>query len=143
MNHLTLEHANAIIEASFAEGKKLSLQPLSIVILDAGGHLIAFQRQDKASILRFDIAFAKAYGGLGMGMGSRGLAQRAKDAPDFINGAITVSKGRMLPAPGGVLILNSHNYIIGAAGVSGDTSDNDEHCAIIGIESIGFTSMID
>ena len=143
MNQLTLEQANAIIEASFIEGKKLSLQPLSIAILDAGGHLIAFQRQDKSSILRFEIAFAKAYGALGTGIGSRGLALKAKEAPDFINGAISVSKGRLIPAPGGILILNSHNNIIGAAGVSGDTSDNDEHSAIIGIQAIGLKAKVD
>lgn len=143
VNKLTLQQANSIINAAFIEGKKLSLQPLSIAILDAGGQLIAFQRQDNASILRFDIAFAKAYGALGMGMGSRGLAQKAKEIPDFINGAIRASKGRLIPAPGGVLILNSENTIIGAAGVSGDTSDHDEHSAIIGIQFVGLTPKVD
>ena len=143
VSQLTLEQANAIIEASFIESKKKSLQPLSVAVIDAGGHLIAFQRQDKASILRFEIAFAKAYGALGMGMGSRGLALRAKESPDFINGAISAFKGRLIPAPGGVLILDSHNHIIGAAGISGDTSDNDEHCAITGIKTIGLKSKVD
>jgi uncharacterized protein GlcG (DUF336 family) len=78
-----------------------------------------------------------------MGIGSRGLALRAKETPDFINGAISASKGRLIPAPGGVLILNSHNNIIGAAGVSGDTSDNDEHSAMIGIKAIGLKSKVD
>ena len=137
MNTLTLEKANAIIDAGLIESKKLSLQPMSIAILDGGGHLIAFQRQDKAAILRFDIAFAKAYGALGMGIGSRGLALKAKEIPLFIEGAIAASKGRLIPAPGGVLILNIHNEIIGAAGASGDTSDNDEHCIISGIVSVG------
>lgn len=143
MNQLTLFQANKIIDASFVEAKKMSLQPLSILILDAGGHLIAFQRQDNASILRFDIAFAKAYGALGMGIGSRGLALKAKEIPDFINGAINASRGRLIPAPGGVLILNADNKIIGAAGVSGDTSDNDEHCAITGIVAVGLKPKVD
>ncbi|HRD70185.1 MAG TPA: heme-binding protein [Legionella sp.] len=137
MNRLTLEKANAIIEAGFIESKKLSLQPMSIVILDPGGHLIAFQRQDKAGILRFDIAFAKAYGALGMGINSRDLALKANEIPDLIQGAIAASKGRLIPAPGGMLILNNDNVIIGAAGASGDTSDNDEHVVISGILSVG------
>ncbi len=143
MSQLTLNQANAIIEASFVEAKKISLQPLSIVILDAGGHLIAFQRQDNASILRFDIAFAKAYGALGMGIGSRGLALKAKEIPELLNGAINASYGRLIPAPGGVLILNTDNKIIGAAGVSGDTSDNDEHSVIAGIVSVGLKPKVD
>lgn len=137
MNKLTLEKANAIIEAALIESTKLSLQPMSIAILDAGGHLIAFQRQDKAAILRFDIAFAKAYGALGMGIGSRGLALKAKEVPDLIEGAIAASKGRLIAVPGGVLIMNVDNEIIGAAGVSGDTSDNDERVVICGILSVG------
>ncbi|MDP3267798.1 MAG: heme-binding protein [Legionella sp.] len=137
MNRLTLEKANAIIQAGFNESKKLSLQPMSIAILDPGGHLIAFQRQDKAGILRFDIAFAKAYGALGMGINSRDLALKANEIPDLIQGAIAASKGRLIPAPGGMLILNNDNEIIGAAGASGDTSDNDEHIVISGILSVG------
>ena len=137
MNRLTLEKANAIIEAAFIESMNLSLQPMSIAILDAGGHLVAFQRQDKAGILRFDIAYAKAYGALGMGIGSRGLALKALEIPDLMEGAIIASKGRLIAAPGGVLILNIDNEIIGAAGASGDTSDNDEHSVISGILSVG------
>lgn len=137
MNKLTLEIANAIIAAGFVESNKLSLQPMSIAILDAGGQLIAFQRQDKAGILRFDIAFAKAYGALGMGMGSRGIASKANEIPELIAGAVAASRGRLIPAPGGVLIINKDNEIIGAAGASGDTSDNDERAVIFGIEFVG------
>lgn len=140
MSALSLENANAIIEAAFLESSKLSLQPMSIAILDAGGHLIAFQRQDKAAILRFDIAYAKAYGALGMGIGSRGLAIKAKEIPDLIAGAVAASKGRLIAAPGGVLIVDAKNEIIGAAGASGDTSDNDERVVIVGIQSIGLQS---
>lgn len=142
VNELTLEKANAIIEATFIASKKLLLQPMSVAVLDAGGNLIAFQRQDKAGILRFDIAFAKAYGALGMGIGSRGLAMEAKEIPEFFEGAIAASKGRLIPAPGGVLILNNKNMIIGAAGASGDTSDHDEHALIMGIRAVGLKPKV-
>ena len=108
------------------------------MVLDAGGHLIAFQRQDHAGILRFDIAFAKAYGALGMGIGSRGLALKAKEIPELIAGAVAASNGRLIPAPGGVLIVNDDQEIIGAVGASGDTSDDDERAVIAGILSVGF-----
>ena len=144
MDQLTLQAANDMIKASFLEAKRLSLQPLSMVVLDAGGHLMAFQRQDHAAILRFDIAFAKAYGALGMGMGSRGLAQKAKEIPALIHGAISASKGRLIPAPGGVIIFDAEKgCIMGAVGVSGDTSDNDECVAVFGIKSVGFEAKID
>ena len=144
MNTLTLKHANHMIDAAINEGRKLHLKPLCVLVLDAGGHLIAAQRQDQAAILRFDIAFAKAYGALGMGMGSRGLASMAKDIPDFISGATNASKGRLVPAPGGVLILaEKQGVILGAVGVSGDTSDNDERTAITGIESVNFIPKVD
>ena len=143
VNKITLAQANAIIVAAFAESKKRSLQPMSIAILDAGGSLIAFQRQDNAGILRFDIAVAKAYGALGMGIGSRGLAIKAKEIPGFMDSAISASKGRLIPAPGGVLIMNNSDDIIGAVGASGDSSDNDEHVIIVGIQSIGFRPKVD
>lgn len=143
IQNFTLELANKLIEASLVEAKKLSLQPMSIAVLDAGGHLIAFQRQDYASILRFEIAYAKAYGALGMGIGSRGLAKKAKEIPDLINGVMAASHGRFIAAPGGVLILNKSGHTIGAVGVSGDTSDNDERTAIAGITWIGLTPKVD
>ncbi len=143
MDILTLEKANAIIEAAFIESKKLSLRPMSITILDCGGHLIAFQRQDGAGILRFDIAFAKAYGALGMGIGSRGLALRASQIPHFMDGAINASHGRLIPAPGGILILDTHDRIMGAAGLSGDTSDHDEQVGLAGIKAVGLKSKVD
>ncbi|MCR9192949.1 MAG: heme-binding protein [Gammaproteobacteria bacterium] len=143
MDKLALKTANAMIDAVFVKSKILFAQPSAVVILDEGGHVIALQRQDHAALLRADIAYAKAYGALGMGVGSRGLAKKAKETPDFINGAITVSKGRLIPAPGGVLILNSKHRIIGAIGVSGDSSDNDERAAIFGIKSVNLTPKVD
>ncbi len=142
-NKLTLADANNIIQHAFVEAKQLSLAPMSVVVLDQGGNIIAFQRQDNAGILRFQIAFAKAYGALGLGIGSRGLAEKAKEIPDFMNGAISASGGRLIPAPGGVLVLDARNQIIGAVGASGDTSDNDEKVIVSGIESVDFKAKID
>jgi uncharacterized protein GlcG (DUF336 family) len=141
--NFTLEMANRLIEASFLEAKKLTLKPLSIAVLDPGGHLIAFQRQDHAAILRFEIAYAKAYGALGMGIGSRGLAKMAKEIPDLINGAMLASHGRFIAAPGGVLVVNQSGQIIAAVGASGDTSDNDERAVISGITGIGLMPKVD
>jgi uncharacterized protein GlcG (DUF336 family) len=143
VDKLMLEQANTLIHAAFIEGKKLDAAPLAIVVLDAGGHLIAFQRQDGAAYLRFDLAFAKAYGALGMGMGSRGLAKRAKKIPHFMEGAIHASQGRLIPAAGGVLILNNAGEVVGAVGVSGDTSDKDERVAVAGIDATGMKSKVD
>jgi uncharacterized protein GlcG (DUF336 family) len=143
VDKLMLEQANTLIHAAFAEGKKIGAAPLAIVVLDAGGHVVTCQRQDGATYLRFDLAFAKAYGAIGMGMGSRGLAKRAKKMPHFMEGAINASKGRLIPAPGGVLILNHEGEVIGAVGVSGDTSDRDERVAVVGIAAIGLNSKVD
>ena len=102
-----------------------------------GGHLVAFKREDRSGILRFEIAFAKAYGALGMGFGSREIAGRAVGNPVFFSALTAISGGRLVPAPGGVLIV-SDGEMIGAVGISGDTSDNDEICALEGIKAVGF-----
>lgn len=133
---LTLDKANGIIRAVFQESQRLSLQPMSVAVLDSAGHLIAFARQDGAGILRYEIAFAKAYGALGMG--SREIYQKSQEIPYFIEGAISASQGRMIPAPGGVLVLNSQHQVIGAVGASGDTSDHDEQMVMAGITAVGF-----
>jgi uncharacterized protein GlcG (DUF336 family) len=104
-------------------------------VLDAGGHLVAFKREDRSGILRYDIAYGKAWGALGMGFGSRTLYERAANTPQFFNALYTASGGRVVTNPGGVLIRDSEGAIIGAVGVSGDTSDKDEECAIAGIEA--------
>jgi uncharacterized protein GlcG (DUF336 family) len=104
--------------------------------LDAGGHLVAFKREDKSGILRFDIAFGKAWGALGMGFGSRELFNRTNANPTFMAVLSTVSGGRVVPVPSGVLVL-SGGEVIGAVGISGDNSDNDETCAVAGITAAG------
>jgi uncharacterized protein GlcG (DUF336 family) len=135
---LKLADAKSIIAAAFSRAAELGLtRPLSVAVLDAGGHLIAFERQDQSSILRFEIAFGKAYGALAVGVGSREVARMAVERPNLALGLSGVSGGRIVPVPGGVLI-RSNDVVIGAVGVTGDTSDNDENCASAGIERSGF-----
>lgn len=140
MSPLTLDQANGIIVLAFAKAKELQLKPLAISVFDAGGNLKAFQRQDGTSILRFEIASGKAFGALAVGTGSRWLHNQAKDRPHFLEGLSGVSGGKIVPVPGGVLIKNKEGAILGAVGISGDTSDNDEAAAIAGIEQSGFVA---
>ncbi|QND50957.1 heme-binding protein [Phyllobacterium sp. 628] len=137
---LTLSKANTIIKAALAKGTDAGMRPLSVAVLDAGGHLKAFQKQDGASMLRFEIAFGKAFGGLTIGTGSRTVEKFAKDRPHFVEGLVAASGGRVIPVAGGVLIKNAKGEILGAVGVTGDTSDNDEIAAIAGIEAAGFVA---
>lgn len=138
MTGLPLAAANQIIATAFAKAAELKLKPLGVCVLDAGGHLIAFQKQDGSSNLRYEIAFGKAFGALAVGMGSRRLETLAKERPHFFTGLSGVSGGRVVPVPGGVLIKGKDGWIVGAVGISGDTSDNDEAAAIVGIEAAGF-----
>ena len=137
MQSLTLAQASTIVDVALKTARDQKFQPLSVAVLDPGGHLVAFKREDKSGILRFDIAFGKAWGALGMGMGSRTLAERAANTPQFFNMLAAVSDGRMVCNPAGVLIRDADGDIIGAVGISGDTADNDETCAIAGIEAAG------
>jgi uncharacterized protein GlcG (DUF336 family) len=134
---LTLAQATTILDTALKKGREKNFAPLSVALLDAGGHLVAFKREDKSGILRFDIAFGKAWGALGMGFGSRTLFERAEKAPMFFTSLTAASGGRVVPNPGGVLIRDSAGTAIGAVGISGDTADNDEICAIAGIEAAG------
>ncbi|MDH4986301.1 heme-binding protein [Aminobacter anthyllidis] len=137
MSELTLVKATAIIEAALAKGSEAKMKPLTVAVLDAGGHLKAFQKQDGASMLRYEIASGKAYGALAVGMGSRWLDQAARERPHFMEGLNAVSGGKIVPVPGGVLIRDQAGKLLGAVGISGDTSDNDELAAIAGIEAAG------
>jgi uncharacterized protein GlcG (DUF336 family) len=130
---LTLSDATTICDAALEEGDARGLQPLCIVVLDAGGHVLALKRNERASIFRPEIATAKAAGCLGMGIGGREIAKRAAAVPSFIAALNGIFPKGILPVPGGVLIRNADSRLIGAVGVSGDTSDNDELCAIAGI----------
>jgi uncharacterized protein GlcG (DUF336 family) len=140
MDGLPLESAARIVDGALAHGATLGLQPLTVAVLDRGGHLVAFKRQDHSGILRPQIAQGKAWGALGMGTGSRALAQKAEVAPAFVTALTTASQGRLFPVPGGVLIRDSHGEVIGAVGVSGDHPDKDEACAVQGIRLVGLVA---
>jgi uncharacterized protein GlcG (DUF336 family) len=137
MPGITLAQASTIVDVALKKGRDTNCVPLSVVVLDAGGHLVAFKREDRSGILRFDIAFGKAWGALGMGFGSRTLAERAAATPQFFTMLAAASGGRMVTNPGGVLIKDAGGDIIGAVGISGDTADKDEACAIAGIAAAG------
>jgi uncharacterized protein GlcG (DUF336 family) len=137
---VTLAQASTIVDTALKKAREMSLQPLTVAVLDAGGHLVAFKREDKSGILRFDIAFGKAWGALGMGFGSRTLGERAANTPQFFTMLAAASGGRIVTNPGGVLIRDAAGDIIGAVGISGDTADNDEACAVAGIEAAGLSA---
>jgi uncharacterized protein GlcG (DUF336 family) len=137
MPRLSLTQATKLVEAALARGRALNLAPLAVAVLDDGGHLKAFAREDGAGILRPQIAMGKAWGALGMGFGSRTLAKRAADNPSFFSALFAASEGRLFPAAGGVLIKDKAGELVGAVGISGDTSDKDEACALAGIEAAG------
>ena len=134
---VTLAQASTIVDVALKKARDSNLAPLTVAVLDAGGHLVAYKREDKSGLLRFDIAFGKAWGALGMGFGSRTLASRAAKTPQFFTMLAAVSGGRMVSNPGGVLIKDASGTIVGACGISGDTSDKDEMCAVAGIEAAG------
>lgn len=140
MSILTLAQASTILDTALKTARDKNFQPLSVAVLDAGGHLVAFKREDKSGILRFDIAFGKAWGALGMGFGSRTLFERAEKTPMFFTTLAAASGGRVVTNPGGVLIRDAAGEIVGAVGISGDTSDNDEICAMAGIAAAGLNA---
>jgi uncharacterized protein GlcG (DUF336 family) len=136
---LSLDDARTMISAAFAEGARLGLKPLSVIVLDAGGQPLAFERQDGSSHLRFTIAHGKAYGALGLGIGSRAIMARAEQQPTFIGSVTAAFGGALIPVPGGVLVRDGGGALVGAVGVTGDSSDNDEAAAVAGIASAGFS----
>ena len=137
MNSILLDSANLIADMALQKGRELSFAPLTVVVLDAGGQAKVLKREDNASLLRPEIAMGKAWGVLGMGFGGRELARRAQQMPAFFTALNAMSDGRMVPVAGGVLIKNREGQVIGSVGISGDTSDNDEICAVHGIEAAG------
>jgi len=140
---LPLEKANGIVLQALQEARSYEIQPLTIAVLDAGGHLVSFQREDGSGILRAEIAIGKAWGALGMGAPSRRTAERLKDRVAFQGALSAASGGRFIPVPGGVLVCNDNEEAIGSVGISGDTSNRDEYCAIMGIKSVGLFSNPD
>ncbi|MGH3209266.1 MAG: GlcG/HbpS family heme-binding protein [Trebonia sp.] len=130
-----LETAKSIIAGARAAAKEYGLKPLTVVVLDSGGHVVSVEREDGSANNRFEIAFGKAYGALALGMGSRSLMARAEQQPYFISAAAAAIGGRLIPVPGGVLVKDEAGMVVGCVGVSGDTSDNDELAAISGVKS--------
>ena len=137
MPRLTLKQANAIIEQALMKAREMKIKPLTVVVLDDSGNLVAAQREDSASMFRFDVALGKAWGAVAMGSSSRALAKRAKDNPNFFVALAATGKGKFLPQPGAVLIKNAQGEILGSAGASGGTGDEDEACCAYGVEKAG------
>jgi uncharacterized protein GlcG (DUF336 family) len=136
---LTLKKALKIAETALAHGRKANFKPLSVVVLDARAARKVVLTEDETSIKRENIAFAKANGALALGMGTRSIFNRAQQQPYFVAAVTHVADGALVPVPGGVLIRHK-SQVIGAVGISGDTSDNDEAAAVAGIEAAGFTA---
>ena len=139
MTRLTLQQANRIIEGALARAREMKVKPLGVVVLDESGHLKAAQREDAASMFRIDVATGKAWASVGMGASSRALAQRAKDNPNFFVTLAATANGKFLPQTGAVLIKDASGNILGAAGASGGTGDEDEAACIAGVEAAGLT----
>ena len=140
MNRITLAQANTIIAAAFTKGAELGLKPLAVAVLDPGGHLIAFQRQDGSSTLRPQIAAGKAGGALALGVSSRAIAGMAAARPTFVASLGPIAPLGIIPAAGGVIVHDEAGNVLGAVGVTGDTSDNDELAALAGIEAAGLAA---
>ncbi len=140
MDSMLLEQADVIADQALQKGRELKFAPLTVAVLDAGGQIKVLKREDNASLLRPEIALGKAWGVLGMGFGGRELARRAEQMPMFFTALNAMSAGRVVALPGGVLIRNREGRVIGSVGISGDTSDNDEICAVHGVEAAGLTA---
>jgi uncharacterized protein GlcG (DUF336 family) len=141
--NISLETARTFTAGVRAAAGERGFKPLTVVVLDAGGHVVSVEREDGASNNRFEIAYGKAYGALALGMGSRSLMARAEQQAYFIASAAAAIGGKLVPVPGGVLVKDETGTVVGCVGVSGDASDNDELAAIAGIESAGLIAQPD
>jgi uncharacterized protein GlcG (DUF336 family) len=139
---LTLAQANTIVTRAIEHARERNFQPLAVVVLDESGNLKAMQREDGASMFRFDIATGKAWASVAMGASSRTLAQRARDNPNFYVTLAATAEGKFLPQTGGVLIRNAAGDVLGAAGASGASGDEDEAAVIFGIEQAGLVADV-
>jgi len=140
MSELSLEKANVIIAKAIENAREMDVLPLTVVVLDESGNLKAMQREDGASMFRFDVATGKAWASVAMGAASRALAARAKENPNFFITLAATAGGKFLPQPGGVLIRDKAGKILGAAGASGGTGDEDEAACAYGVEQAGFVA---
>ena len=140
MGALSLEIADKVVEAALEKRRQMAFPPMTVAVLDAGGRIKVVKRQDGASLLRPEIAIGKAWGVLGLGFGGRELARRAAQVPLFFNALSDLSGGRMVPVAGGVIIRAQGGDILGSVGISGGTSEDDEVCAVHGVESVGLVA---
>jgi uncharacterized protein GlcG (DUF336 family) len=138
---ISLDTANRLIGAALEKGGALGLKPLCVAVVDAGGHLIALARQDGASILRPQIAIGKACGALSLGVSSRKIGEIAAERPTFIASISAIATNGIIPAAGGIIIVDSTGSTMGAVGITGDTSDNDEACALAALDSVGLIAL--
>jgi uncharacterized protein GlcG (DUF336 family) len=143
MSRLDLATAGVIIAGAREHAAGAGLKPLTVVVLDDGGHVIAVEREDGSSMKRFEIGYGKAHGALSLGMGSRSIMGRAEQQPYFVAAVTSAVGGALVPVPGGVLVRDVDGTLIGAVGVTGDTSDNDEAAAVAGIEGAGLSAQPD
>ncbi len=141
MTDLTLAVARSILDAALAKATDLKLKPMVVAVLDARGCIKVSAAQDGVSLMRHEIAHGKAWGALALGIGSRAIFQRAQEQPYFVDAINTMARGALVPVPGGVLIHDPSGVLLGAVGISGDTSDNDEACAVAGIAAAGLKAV--
>ena len=142
MSKLTLKQANAIAEGAVAKAQEMKIKPITVVVVDDSGNIVSTQRQDNASMFRFDVALGKAYAAVAMGASSRALWKRAKENPNFFVALASTGKGKFLPQTGAALIKDAQGNILGAAGASGGTGDEDEACCAAGIEKAGLIADV-
>ena len=142
MSKLTLKQANTIVEKAFAKAREMKIKPLGVVVLDESGNIVSAQREDGASMFRLDVAKGKAWAAVAMGASSRALGKRAKDNPNFFVALAATAGGKFLPQTGAALIKDKDGAIIGSAGASGGTGDEDEACCVAGIEAAGLTADV-
>ena len=141
MPSITSAEASAIIVGALEKAREIPCHPMTIAVVDAGGALLALKREDGSGALRPDIAFAKAWGPIGMGIGGRAMAERSQKSPEFWASLNVISHGRIAPVPGGVLLLKD-GLVVGSVGATGDVPDNDEACALSGAQKAGFATEV-
>jgi uncharacterized protein GlcG (DUF336 family) len=138
---IDLDTARALVAAAREHAAATDCKPMTVVVIDTGGHVVAVEREDGSSTRRFEIAFGKAHGAVSLGLGSRALMERAEQQPYFMAAATAAIGGALVPVPGGVLVRDGEGALVGAVGVSGDTSDKDEAVAVAGIEAVGLAAQ--
>lgn len=140
MSKLTLKQANTICDKAFAKAREMKIKPLGVIVLDESGNIVSAQREDGASMFRLDVAKGKAWAAVAMGASSKALFKRAKDNPNFFVALAATAGGKFLPQTGAALIKDKDGVIIGSAGASGGTGEEDEACCVAGIEAAGLTA---